>query len=526
MTGLALMAALLAAGAAPLEGRVVQATAKRAWLDAGAAEGLRPGEALELQRGSAKVPCVVEWLAEHRATCVGKGIQAGDRLVRSRPAVEPRAQVLRAPAQATGRLQADADALRALDQPAVDHAETAFRRGLPGQVRSEVGVGHLSFFSTDARPMHQERLYARMHGEPIAQGVTAWVDLTAVGWTKRPPEVYDQPQNLQLHVWEAQLTARSDERWWTASLGRLLPWRAPGATRVDGAQAGVRSARGDEIGLFGGGIPDLNTLAPDFSSATGGLYWSLERRPGSIVRFLQHQGRVALVSTPALGQRVEAEGTVLASLDPRLDVGLDLRAGAGGVLGTALESVRADLTGRPLEQLSVSAGFRWIGAERPEYGFTGAKTGGKSRSADLSASWLLGALTASAAGGFVRDLTTGLQRGWVGPELAAPRLFGDGGGLALGYREEPGWFRGRSAWVQAFARALGPLDLLGRISWSQQLRPGLGDDQEVGLFARVAARLGVHWELRFEGLARLDPRSIVTGFAGGSRLDASAAARF
>ena len=544
--GLAALA-LLAAGAAPAaspaapppasasiegrEGHVVQATAKRAWLDVGSAEGLRAGETLELLRGTAKIPCVVEWLAEHRATCAGKGVQAGDKLVHQRSASGPREQVLRAAPQAAAQVKAEAQSLRVLEQPPVDHAEAAFRRGLPGQVRSEVGVGHYSYFSTDGTPWHQEQLYARMHGEPIAKGITAWVDLSAVGWTQRPDGVNDQPQSLQLHVWELQVTARGEDRRWTGSIGRLLPWRAPGATRVDGAQAGIRSERGDEIGLFGGGIPDVNTLAPDFGSATGGIYWSLERRPGAVVRFVQQQGRIALVSTPALGKRVEGEVTALASLDPRLDLGLGLRAGAGGPLGTALESVRTDLTGHPLEALSLSAGFQWVGTDRPEYssypaGAGISTAGGRSRGADLSATWLFGSLSLGAVAGFARDLSTGLRREWAGPEVGLPRLFGDRGGLAAGYREEPGWLPARSAWLQAFARALGPFDLLARATWSQQLRPDAGDDQEVGFYTRLAARLGGLWELRFEGLVQADPRSPSKGLVAGSRLDASAAARF
>ena len=73
-------------------------------------------------------------------------------MVHQRSAAEPRAQTLRAPAEAPALLKAETQALQALEQPPADHAETAFRRGLPGQVRSEVGVGDAPCYNLNVRP--------------------------------------------------------------------------------------------------------------------------------------------------------------------------------------------------------------------------------------------------------------------------------------------------------------------------------------------------------------------------------------
>ena len=70
----ALLAALLAATAAPgaeprRVGTVVYATARRLYLDAGAREGLAPGQVLHLESGT----CRVEEVSARYATCVGNG---------------------------------------------------------------------------------------------------------------------------------------------------------------------------------------------------------------------------------------------------------------------------------------------------------------------------------------------------------------------------------------------------------------------------------------------------------------------
>lgn len=530
MSALAIALLAAAAAAAPArEGRVVQASARRAWLDAGARDGLVVGQVLELRRGAAKAgSCTVEAVTDRRASCAGAGLREGDRFPLAAEAAQvERPAALRAVALTLADKAQLGAALAQAAAPPVLFKGVAFQAGLPGAApRVDVALGHASWLSTDAGPWHQERLDARVNGLPLGGGFSLFADLTALRWSRRTGDVNDQPGATQLHVWELQVTTRTADRAWAGSLGRVLPWMAPGAPRVDGAQAGLRSESGNELGVYGGGVPNPNTLEPDFQSATGGLYWAVRRAGGETLPFLLHQGRLSFVTTPALGQRVEAEGTLQASLWSHTDVAVDLRAGAGGTAGTALEAARVDLTTRPGNVFTFTGGFRWVGLSREEWGAPGGLTGGKSIGADGAASLQLGtSLVLAAGGGWARDPQTGQKRGWVGPDLTWSRLLGGRGALSLGYREELGWTPGRTAWLQALAQLFTRLDLAARLAWSMQERDAFYD-HEAGLSLRATARLHERVELRVGLLGRLDPVASATHFTSALSGDVALAGRF
>jgi len=73
----------------PGVGRVLQVTATRAYLDAGADEGLTPGQVVALWRGDVEAGrCTVEEVAPGSATCTGGGARPGDAF-KLAPAVAP-----------------------------------------------------------------------------------------------------------------------------------------------------------------------------------------------------------------------------------------------------------------------------------------------------------------------------------------------------------------------------------------------------------------------------------------------------
>jgi hypothetical protein len=142
-------------------------------------------------------------------------------------------------------------------------------------------------------------------------------------------------------------------------------------------------------------------------------------------------------------------------------------------------------------------------------------------------------LSAGLTGLLARDIGSALARQMVGPELAFPRLFGPRGGLSLGYLEELGWLRGRSAYAQTVLQPASSLRLLGRVSWFQERPPPEVTDMlsthEMGLFASAEYAPARWLSLRLSALARFHPasfseessRSPVEGLVGQASLAGS-----
>ncbi len=160
-----------------------------------------------------------------------------------------------------------------------------------------------------------------------------------------------------------------------------------------------------------------------------------------------------------------------------------------------------DVTLRPLEGVLLGGGYRHAGLTWPQP-FEPPAFPGRTRAADAFASVDVGrVLRVGATGGLAKDLSSTLDRTWFGPELALPRLLGARGGLTLGYLEETGWLRGRSAYAQVVARPWDPIRLLARASWSHDRGAGI-DRDELGLFASAAADLTRRLALRLSLLSR------------------------
>jgi hypothetical protein len=342
----------------------------------------------------------------------------------------------------------------------------------------------------------------RLHGVEVGRGFRAQLDLTALHWSRRDTERFRPGADTQLYVWAAELARRDPGL--ALAFGRVRAWHAPGATIFDGAQVGWRSAGGSEVGIYAGGVPDPVTTSPTFARRTAGGYFGLQQQGAAAV--FRQEGRVALVDSPELGRRLEAEVLGQAWLGRGLSAGAGVRFGLGDHQApAALDVLRIDVSARLRERFGLSGSFRYLGLSSAGIPTTVAAGLAPSRHADLAATfdatrWL----TVAASGGYARDVASGLERTWFGPEVSFPRLLGRRGGLSAGWHEERGWLAGRAVYLQAVAQPFDRWSLVGRASWFRDARPGPGaDDDEVGLFASTRADLSSWLQFRLSVLGRM-----------------------
>ena len=519
---LAALALAAAPAASPLEGpapahqrtpgigRVVQVTPARAYLDAGAEDGLAPGQEVQLWRGEQQAGrCTVETAAPGHATCTGAGIRAGDafKLATSSTAAQKVAAL--PPPLDDQELARRGAALEVapLALVAFKGAPASAALSAPRQTVAEVTLSDAAWSSSGARGWDVVALDAAVHGAQ-AGPLTLDLDLRAERWLAHANDRFRAKEETRLYVWQAQLGYGPPGGALAVSAGRVLPWSVPGATVFDGAMAGWRRP-GLELGLFGGLVPSPDTLAPGSDRATGGAFWALERSWGRAVT-LRQEGRLAFVRSPELGDRGELEANASLHAGPALDLFASARGVAGGKVKppSGLEAARLEIGSHPVARLSLSGGFEYGGLAVPWLVEPPLSTASRSRRGDLSAAWDAGAVRLSALGGFSRDAASGLQRSWAGLDLLVPRLFTPRLDLSLGYLEELGWLHGRSAWLQASGRPWDALRLVARASWSQEQAVTV-DAHQIGLSLSAVAELTRRFGLRLTalGMAGFDASS-------------------
>ncbi len=482
---------------------MVYVTAGRAYIDVGAADGLAPGAVIVARRGGAEAGrCTVDVVGDHHAACPSAALRPGDTLTfvaSPEPAAPAPLPTLPTAEELAVRARAAAEA----PVVRVEFRPDARREGGAGTGRRIVVAGfeHVSWASTDASTLSAERLDLALHGAPLGAGVVLDVEARAERWVPHANPRFRPEDDARLYVWQAALTAPVSAV--RLSAGRILPYRILGATVFDGASASVKRGNA-ELGLFGGAVPEPDTLSPTGDRATGGGFWSTERALGGGV--LRHEGRLAVVRSPELGTRVEATLAGRAWLRA-VDVSAEAQLGAGGEEQAAalVDAVRVDLAARPTKTVSIGGSYRHTGLDWPD-ALEPALFPGRSDAADAWGAVELGSfLRVGATGGISRDAASSLDRTWVGPELGIPRLFGRRGGVVLGYLEEGGWLAGRSAYAQLVARPWDPVRLLGRATWAHAKTLG-ADRDEVGLLASAVAELGRHFGLRLSALGRVPIR--------------------
>lgn len=453
----------------PGHGTVTYVSSGRVYLDQGKEEGLSSGAELALTRqGRPAGSCRVEWVADHHATCQGQGLRLGDRFALPSLPAEPAPAPRPAPAAPAEVAQWRA-ALDAAPHPLVEFKSQRASTRAPVELR----VGHTSWLTTTASPFHQERADVRLQGLPVALGLRLYLDATAHGWLRRP-EGFRSPARTQaqLYLREGELVAREPGQHLALAVGRVWPWFVPGVAVFDGAQVGWRNGDGTlEVGGFGGGVPDPVTLSPSFRRLAAGAYVAGQHSGGedATLRLLQYETRVSYRSFPESPSRVELEARGRAWLGRHTDVGAWVRLGLGEAMAPgAVDAARVDVESRPHEAWRFSGGVRYDGTTALDVPppLDSLDLGTRALHADVAASWQpVPWLSAGLTGLLARDLETALARQLAGPELSFPRLFGSAGGLSLGYLEELGWQRGRSAHLQAVLQPFSALRLLGRVSY-------------------------------------------------------------
>lgn len=498
----------LAPAAASAES-VVQVLAGRAYLDRGAAHGLRADQTLALSRNGRPVgTCVLDGVSDHHASCEAPFARRGDTFVLPPPAAEaaPRPKPV-APLSET-ELASRQVAVESAAVPLVEAKASAASPALRG-VATSVELAHASYATLDGGggAFHQERLDVELGGIAVAGGFRAFASLSAFRWTQPASARFRTDAPTQLYVREGELSAREPGQSWALSAGRVQPASVPGVYALDGVQGGWRNSKGtSELGVYGGLLPDAVTLAPTLR-ATAGAYWGVSSSggEGDSAHLLRHEGRISFVTGANLAQRFEAEGLVQAWLARSFDTSADVKLAAGGP-GPIIQAARLDLGLQASSSLRFSGGYRFTGSSDPALVVVDPIAyGGKSHHADVNGAWdLTRGLTLSLTGGLALDVDSALGREYFGPELTLPRAFGDVGNLSFSYLEELGWSAGRTAAAQVSLRFWRRLQLIGRLSYIMELPQGATTyNQEVGLFVYVAAPLAPWLSLRVSALARL-----------------------
>jgi len=510
-------------------GTVRNVSLRRAYLDAGAREGLVVGQLLQLRRkGETAGTCTVEAVSERNAVCAGGGVRAGDTFP-----VNPKAAGA-LPTELPPRPSAEEQARRLAALGQVGYAPVDFKSTrvveVPDRLRRvDLGFTHVSFLGSDVSTRHQEQLYALARGVPLWRGSRLDLDVTAVVRSDpSDPERFEPGKKTLLLVREASLSWAEPGTPWRLAAGRVLPWLIPGGASFDGVQAGWRPRPGVELGLFGGAVPDLMTTAPGTDRATGGAYWHAERQAGE-KSLLRTDGRLAWVRLPGSKSRLEAEASLRAWLVRRLDLAAQVRLGLGDYAAPGkLDAARADLGYYVPGIWSLYGGFRYDETRVPDAAAP-ALYAGRTRHASGTFSWdRLGWLQLRATGGRALDPVSGEKRDWVGPELWMPRALGRFGGAGAGYSEQLGSAAGRNAWIQADMAPGARFRLLVRASWFMDERPSpLAADHGVGLWAAMTADLTPWLRFRLSALGRYAiPASDAAPSAWGTAVSAGLEGRY
>ncbi len=500
-------------GAVRTQGQVVQVSTSRVFVNAGAREGLRVGLSVELHRGTSLVgKCAIDRVADHSASCHGAAARAGDRFALGPPPPGPKVNELAQPvgdAELTRRRRA----MEAAPMTGVDFTGSSAiaRSSAP---RMFFRAAQLVWASTDASAWVGQRLDVRVIGAQLTDGkgflpaTTLSLDITLLHLSRPDVATYRPGADVQLFVWEAALASRSREGN-TFAVGRLLPWYAPGATRLDGAQLGRRFTPGFELGIFGGGVPDSGTLEPTFSRATAGAYWALDHNGAhsDLFPYANTTGRLAWVQSPEAGTRIELESSSIVQLRRLGDVAASFRFALGDTTAPgALDAARLSFALRPTDRLSFNGAFRYSGATLLEDTALQVASG-PSLHLDLAGSWeVRRTLLLGLEVGVAQDDTANASfgRSWFGPTIAMPHFFGDNGGLSVGLHVEEGDLPGYSSWIGTTLFPGKRIQLLVRATLQIDSRTE-GRDVTAGIYSSIHAQLFNHLALQCAVQARMQP---------------------
>ncbi|MBI1947661.1 MAG: hypothetical protein HYS27_18380 [Deltaproteobacteria bacterium] len=493
----------LALGAAPSaaagarSGKVTYVTAGAAFLDVGAQDGLTAGARLELVRRRAKVgACEVTGLAAHHATCKSDRASIGDRFSFAPAARTTAPAAVRPKLPDAATIEAQRKLVDAAAPPKVTSPRQRRALGAVWGTRGSVGVRQQAWATLG----HDDAAYARtvLNGSARADigflpGLSAGGSLRLVADELQPAAARFRPgEPAELYVWEAAVVLDDGRGPLVARVGRFVPRKAPGATLLDGAQAGFRAFGGSlEVGAYGGVIPDLVTLRPSVDRLTTGVTLAFDSPLGKDLLLLP-RARVALIATPDFtSMRAETEAQAQLLWGTLVAAGASVKAGLDArTVAPSFDAARVDVDVRPGDWLRVGAGYRYLGPPAQDFDAAeGVPDAPGAHHGDVSATWSTTPwLALGARAGVAGDAEYGELRGYAGPEVRLPQLLGGLGGLGVGYTEELGAFSGRTGYVHADFAPFSVLSMWARAAYLETA--GQGDPlREGALFTGLDAPL-------------------------------------
>ncbi len=476
-------------------------TEKRAYFARGRRDGLAEDGEI---RAATSDGCSVEAIADHYARCERGEIRSG-QAVAFNPQERPEAPEVPRPQSPPSRatLLAASRALAEAEQEVVAFdGDSNLRRiasaGISHEVWDNLGQAQVSwqragvFMSLRDAPLFHERLRAN-------------AELYGFQWLDRPGSARFLPdQDTQLFVFG--LSARYQGDTWVASAGRFQPSFAPGVLLLDGVQVGARALGFDEIGVYGGGYPDLVSLERSIRRWTGGLYWRVQFGDPSDLS-VDHTARLAVLQTRAEELYYEAQPRVRLRLSDRIEVTGEARLGLEEV---TLDGARAALWAPIGRTIQITGNYRYYSARALENDAISPRAllPASTQHADAAIQWQPSPwLITRATSWYAFDEQTQRQRLMVGPELELPSALIGRGSLAWGYREELGWLDGRTIYMQAVAEPSNALNVVGRISY-------FSDRYERELGARSFDEIGIYGNLRWRFVPRFTLELSVLSRAG------------
>lgn len=490
------------AGAPTLEGErmvVRYATEKRAYFARGRRDGLI--ETREV-RAAKTDGCAVEAVADHYARCERGELRAGQAVAFTPEERPPPPEVPRPDAPASrATLAAASRALAEAEQSVVVFdGDSNLRRiaaaGVSHRVWDNLGQAQVSwqragvFMSLRDAPLFHERIRAN-------------AELYGFQWLDRPGSARFLPErDTQLFVFGLSAQYQGDS--WVASAGRFQPRFAPGVLLLDGVQIGAQTLGFDEIGVYGGGYPDLVDVERAIRRWTGGLYYTLRVGDPTDVS-VDHAARVAVLQTRADELYYEAQPQVRLRFNNALEVTGEARF---GLEAATLDGARTALWLPLGRTVQITGNYRYYSARALENDAISPRAllPASTQHADAAFQWQPSPwLITRATSWYAFDEQTQRQRLMLGPEIELPSALIGRGSLAWGYREELGWLDGRTIYMQAVAEPSSVLNVVGRVSYfSDRYERELGSKSidEIGIYGNLRWRFTPRFTLELSLLSR------------------------
>ena len=232
--------------------RVRFVTAKRLYLDRGAADGLRAGDKVTFSRdGRAAGGCTIDLVGAHDAVCRGRGALVGDVFaVPSRPvaASPPAPAPLPAP-ESNETVERRAAELAASPHDKVDFVPQARAAYV---ATGSAGIGVAVYATRPGAPQYVgETLDVALHHVPLGSSSFRFdTSFSVIRMQTTSPPRFRPGSVTEFYLWDAEISRREIDSQTVLAVGRIWPWHTPGLPILDGAQLGRRN----ELGTVEGGI--------------------------------------------------------------------------------------------------------------------------------------------------------------------------------------------------------------------------------------------------------------------------------